>query len=118
MKINDIPLGGHFVLEGRTYVKTGPMMARGEGGETRVVPRYMALQTEAQASPREAGTAPPPRQEALAQAWVQFYGECRALVPPHGQARLEAAARRFLAASGLEGETLPRPPFSRSQRDG
>ena len=44
MKINDIPLGGRFVLEGQTYVKTGPMMARGEGGETRVVPRYMVLQ--------------------------------------------------------------------------
>lgn len=117
MKIHDLPLGGRFLLDGRGYVKTGPMMARGDDGESRVVPRYQMLQAEAPASPGDAGTAPVPRQEALAQAWVQFYGECRALVPPHGQARLEAAARRFLAASGLEGETLLRPPFPRSQGD-
>lgn len=84
MKINDIPLGGRFVLEGQTYVKTGPMMARGEGGETRVVPRYMVLQA------------------ALGQAWSRFYAECRQLVPPQAQGQLEAARQRFLAASGLE----------------
>ena len=62
MKINDIPLGGRFVLEGQTYVKTGPMMARGEGGETRVVPRYMVLQAAA-------GEAPPAWKRLTEREW-------------------------------------------------
>jgi len=103
MKINDIPLGGRFVLEGQTYVKTGPMMARGEGGETRVVPRYMVLQAaDGAVAGTPAAAAPAADRAALGQAWSRFYAECRQLVPPQAQGQLEAARQRFLAASGLE----------------
>ncbi len=105
MKINDIPLGGRFVLEGQTYVKTGPMMARGEGGETRVVPRYMVLQAaDGAVAGTPAAPAPAADRAALSQAWSRFYAECRQLVPPQAQDQLEAARQRFLTASGLTDE--------------
>lgn len=54
-KFAELPVGQPFVLEGQSYVKSSPLMGRGESGRERLIPRSALVET---------GTpAPAPRPE-------------------------------------------------------
>lgn len=57
MKFPQLPLGARFQYDGKSYVKTSPIAASGEDGQTRMIPRY------AQVLPLDAGHAAPPKVE-------------------------------------------------------
>jgi hypothetical protein len=42
MKIHQLPQGARFEYEGEEYVKTGPMLGTGKGGQ-RLIPKYAVL---------------------------------------------------------------------------
>ena len=93
-------MGARFIYEGEEYVKTGPLLASGKGGQ-RLIPKYAVLQTPDPAGPALAAlaaqTAAVPRETVLA-AFDAFSARCAALVPPDGQAALAAARDDFLKA--------------------
>lgn len=100
MKIHQLPLGARFEFDGEEYVKTGPLLGTGKGGQ-RFFPKYAVLKPL-----DDAGQMTPQRQrEALSRAEVlaafdNFYAECQALVADERQTALAAARQRFVAALG------------------
>lgn len=102
MKIHQLPHGARFEYEGDEYVKTGPLLATGKGGQ-RLIPKYAVLQPLG-----EAGGVPPKKApDALSAARVAeaveaFCDECRRLVPADRHPALEAARSRLVEALGLD----------------
>ena len=92
-------MGARFAYEGAEYVKTGPLLATGKGGQ-RLIPKYALLQP-LDAAARPAGPAPEvlPRAAVLA-AFERFHGACAPLVPVERQDELAAARAEFLKALG------------------
>jgi len=99
MKIHQLPMGARFAYEGEEYVKTGPLLATGKGGQ-RLIPKYALLQP-LDAALRPAGQAPEslPRAAVLA-AFERFQAACAPLVPAERQGELAAARADFLKALG------------------
>lgn len=101
MKIHQLPMGATFEYEGEEYVKTGPMLATGPGGQ-RLIPRYALLKvagaTAASAAP-EAGPATVERQK-VAAAFDAFCIACKPLIPKEDRATFEEAQRAFARAIG------------------
>lgn len=98
MKINQIPLGTRFILDGKTYVKSGPMLATCDGAQ-RFIPKYATLVPVDGISAQPA-TAPSDSlsRAAVAQAFAAFCQECQALLPAERQEEMAAARERFLQA--------------------
>lgn len=95
MKIHQIAQGARFHYDGQVYVKTGPMMARSESGEQRVIPRYVVLTPVDESASRQTEDRQN-RRESVEQAFEQFFAVCSALVDGSAQPQLEAARARFL----------------------
>lgn len=96
MKIHQLPIGARFEFQGEEYVKTGPLLGTGKGGQ-RLIPKYAVLKVlgEAQAVPQAAGSAPLSRADVLA-AFEIFCADCRALMAEDARPSLESARQRFL----------------------
>lgn len=95
MKIHQIPMGAHFEYEGEAYVKTGPLLATGKGGQ-RLIPKYAVLKVLGGGEP-----APVRKQDSLARdavlaALEKFSATCAGLVPEERQGELAAARADFL----------------------
>lgn len=98
MKIHQLPNGAKFEFEGDVYVKTGPMLATGKGGQ-RLIPKYVVLKPlgEPAVSPETMRRDSLARSDVLA-AFDSFYAECKALLPEGQQTAIDAARERFLKA--------------------
>jgi len=95
MKIHQLPLGARFEYDGAEYVKTGPLVASGQGGQ-RLIPKYAVLRVLGEGA---AASPPPPRaldRAAVLAAAERFHARCAALVPPERQDELAAARADFL----------------------
>ncbi len=92
-------MGARFEFEEAEYVKTGPLLATGKGGQ-RLIPKYAVLRP-LDAAARPAGQAPEslPRAAVLA-ACERFAAACAPLVPAERQDELAAARAEFLKALG------------------
>lgn len=55
MKIHQLPMGARFEYEGQTYVKTGPLLGAGAGGQ-RLIPKYAVLKVPDGSAPAARGT--------------------------------------------------------------
>jgi hypothetical protein len=109
MKIHQLPHGARFEYEGAEYVKTGPLLATGDGGRQRLIPRYAVLKPLERAEGTPATTKPAALSSArVRSAFDEFYGDCKRLVPADGHMALAAARDRFLEALDTDGEAPPR----------
>ena len=100
MKIHQLPMGARFVFEGVEYVKSGPMVATGAGGQ-RLIPKYAILTPVAGSEPVPAATPSlAVRREETLRAFEDFYETCLALVPADQAAALEVAREGFLKSLG------------------
>lgn len=98
MKIDQLPIGARFVLNGKTFTKVGPMTAAADAGGTSFIPKHATLQAlpgESAPEPAAARTLDAGRVraafEAYHQAALHIAGEER-------RTQLEAARERFLGA--------------------
>lgn len=100
MKIHQLPLGARFLFEGQEYVKSGPMVGSGAGGQ-RLIPRHAQVQP-LEGADTAAAPAPAPAvdRERLLAAFEAFYRTSRRLVPPEGALALDEARQEFLRAIG------------------
>lgn len=98
MKIHQLPMGARFTYEGEEYVKTGPLLAAGKGGQ-RLIPKYALLKAEGAHAPSVPPAAAPDRQAVLA-AFDAFCATCAPLIPTDRQADFAAARADFLKTLG------------------
>ena len=106
MKFQMLAMGARFEFEGKVYVKSGPLTAMTEPGESRMIPRF-ALLKPLDASPEPARKASRMLDvEIVKTAFDRFYQECADLMtdekgmPPVRQDALDAARARFLSVLG------------------
>ena len=97
MKIYQLPDGARFIYQGAEYVKTGPMLAAGPGGQT-MIPRYAVLQPIDMPPPAPKRTAPMVARATVDRALDALMAECRRTVPVEYIPALEQARLRFLQA--------------------
>jgi hypothetical protein len=88
-------MGARFEYDGKVYVKTGPLVGSGAGGQ-RLIPKYAVLSV-----PEGAHSAPPkPGQALMADrvlaAFERYHACCEVLVPAQQHAALAAARAAFL----------------------
>jgi hypothetical protein len=99
MRLPQLPLGARFEYQGERYTKTGPLTAAADQGGQRMIPRHAVLRPvgdmPAPAAPQAARQIDETR---FTEAFAQFHATCRRLVDDFGQAELEAARQKFLAA--------------------
>lgn len=99
MKIHQLPPGARFEYEGEEYVKSGPLLATGKGGQ-RLIPKYAVLKVLG------GGEAAPVRKQdsvardAVLAALEKFGATCAGLVPAERQGELAAARADFLKSLG------------------
>lgn len=99
MKIHQLPEGARFEYQGEEYVKTGPLLGTGKGGQ-RFIPKYAVLKPLGETPVMEKKKAQfLPRTEVVA-AFEAFQIQCKALVPAERQEELEIACRVFLDTLG------------------
>jgi hypothetical protein len=96
MKIHQLPLGARFEFDGGEYVKTGPLVATGKGGQ-RLIPKYAVLKVIGDTG----NVAAEKKSDMLSRAQVlaafdTFYADCRVLLAPAAQTPLASARERFL----------------------
>lgn len=97
MKIHQLPPGARFEYEGEEYVKSGPLLATGKGGQ-RLIPKYAVLKVLGGGE-----AAPMRKQDSLARdavlaALEKFSTTCAGLVPEDRRGELDAARADFLKA--------------------
>jgi hypothetical protein len=97
MKIHQLPPGARFKYEGEEYVKSGPLLATGKGGQ-RLIPKYAVLKVLG-----DGGAVPVQQRDALARdavlaALEKFSATCARLVPEDRHGELETARAEFLKA--------------------
>lgn len=97
MKIHQIPLGTRFTYQGKTYVKSGPMVATSEGGGVTLIPKYAMLTLDDPQAAAAANTGSIDNSKVLA-AFEAFYATCQSLLPAEQQAALATAREQFLKA--------------------
>jgi hypothetical protein len=98
MKIHQLPMGARFEYEGEEYVKTGPLLATGKGGQ-RLIPKYAVLKVEGGNSPPVPPATAPDRQSIIA-AFDAFCETCTPLIPADRQADFADARAAFLKTLG------------------
>ncbi len=99
MKFQHLPIGARFEFEGKVYVKTGPLAAASDQGDTRMIPRYATLKPLDGMAPIV--TPPPGRkldEAVVLAAFEAFHAECAALLDPATKNQLDEARARFRAA--------------------
>jgi len=95
MKIHQLPIGARFEYEGEVYVKTGPMMGTGNGGQ-RFFPKYAVLKSlDGPVATAEAKSENLSRSTVM-QAFAMFHAECKKLVAEDRQSALAVARDTFL----------------------
>lgn len=88
-------MGTRFEYEGKAYVKTGPLLGSGEGGQ-RLIPKYAVLKVLDGSVPEpKAPTAPLTRETVLA-SFDQYHAICVTLIPLEHRPALEDARAAFL----------------------
>lgn len=95
MKIHQLPMNARFEYEGHEYVKTGPLLATGPGGQ-RLIPKYAVLKmigAEIAGCTKKANGF---SKEAVRKSFEAFYTQCATLVPADRHAELQAARNEFL----------------------
>jgi hypothetical protein len=97
MKIHQLPMGARFEYAGQTYVKSGPLVATGEGGQ-RLIPKYAVLKVLDGSVPVPAAPATPLARETVLAAFADYHATCAALIPQERQPALDAARAAFLKA--------------------
>jgi hypothetical protein len=98
MKIQQLPMGARFEFEGEEYVKAGPQIGAGKGGQ-RLIPRYAVLRPLDGAAPAAARPSLLEREAVLA-AFERYHAACAGLVPDSGRGELAAARADFLKVLG------------------
>ncbi|CAB1369443.1 hypothetical protein [Denitratisoma oestradiolicum] len=100
MKIHQIPHGTRFEYEGEVYVKSGPMLGTGNGGQ-RLIPKYAIIKPldgiPADIQPPRSDQLP---REQTMQALEAFLATCLTLVPEERHPELESARQTLLRALG------------------
>lgn len=99
MKIHQLPMGARFEYEGKAYVKTGPLLGSGEGGQ-RLIPKYAVLKVLDGSVPESKTPAAPLTREAVLDAFGQYHATCVTLIPPEHRPALEEARAAFLKSIG------------------
>lgn len=97
MKIHQLPMGARFEYAGRTYVKSGPLVATGECGQ-RLIPKYAVLKVLDGSVPVPAASHAPLDRETVIAAFEAYHARCAALVAPEQRATLETTRADFLKA--------------------
>jgi hypothetical protein len=95
MKIHQLPMHARFEYEGKEYVKTGPLLATGPGGQ-RLIPKYAVLKVIGAEIAVTAKKSTALSRDAVRAAFDLFYVHCEALVPADRQADLQVARAAFL----------------------
>jgi len=95
MKIHQLPMNASFEYEGHEYVKTGPLLATGPGGQ-RLIPKYAVLKVIGADVTGTAKKANGLSKEAVRKSFDAFFTHCEALVPSGRQTELHAAREEFL----------------------
>lgn len=90
-------MGTRFEYEGKAYVKTGPLVGSGEGGQ-RLIPKYAVLKVLDGSAPQSAAPATPLARETVMAAFADYCTTCAELIPPEQQPALDAARAAFLKA--------------------
>jgi len=100
MKIHQLPHGARFEYEGEEYVKTGPMLGTGKGGQ-RFFPKYAVLKPLGGVEGAPGKTKHDSVSKAnVLKAFETFYAECKRQVPEDRQTALDVARERFLKDLG------------------
>lgn len=99
MKIHQLPMGARFEYAGQAYVKTGPLVGSGEGGQ-RLIPKYAVLKVLDGSVPKSAVQATPLSRDVVLAAFADYHATCVALIPQEQQPALAAARAAFLKAIG------------------
>jgi hypothetical protein len=97
MKIHQLPMGARFEYEGQAYVKTGPLVGSGEGGQ-RLIPKYAVLKVLDGSVPKTAAQATPLTRDVVLAAFADYHASCAALIPRERQSEQDAARAAFLKA--------------------
>lgn len=97
MKIHQLPMGARFEYEGQAYVKTGPLLGAGAGGQ-RLIPKYAVLKVLDRGAPAAAAKTAVLTREAVLAALADYHATCVALVPQEQRPALEDARAAFLKA--------------------
>jgi len=95
MKIHQLPMNARFEYEGQEYLKTGPLLATGPGGQ-RLIPKYAVLKVIGAEITGTAKKANGFSKEAVRKSFDVFFAHCEALAPADRQAELHAAREEFL----------------------
>jgi len=90
-------MGARFEYAGQAYVKTGPLIGAGEGGQ-RLIPKYAVLKVLDGSAPAPAAPAAPLTREAVLAAFEAYHATCVALIAPEHQPVLEHARVVFRKA--------------------
>lgn len=87
-------MGARFEYAGQEYVKTGPLVGSGAGGQ-RLIPKYAVLKMLDGRAPAPPVSATPLSREAVRAAFANYHATCTALVPSEHREALEAACAAF-----------------------
>ncbi len=88
-------MNARFEYEGQEYVKTGPLLATGLGGQ-RLIPKYAVLKVIGAEVGITVKKANDLSKDAVRKSFDTFYAHCEALVPADRQADLQVARVAFL----------------------
>jgi hypothetical protein len=88
-------MNARFEYEGQEYVKTGPLLATGPGGQ-RLIPKYAVLKVVGAEFSGTTKKATDLSRDAVRTAFDEFYVQCESLVPADRQADLQVARAAFL----------------------
>jgi hypothetical protein len=97
MKIHQLPMGARFEYAGQEYVKTGPFLGSGAGGQ-RLIPKYAVLKVLDGSVPMSAVQVAPLSRDAVLAAFEDYYATCATLIPQDRQPALDVARAAFLKA--------------------
>ncbi|MRR51442.1 MAG: hypothetical protein EG825_11090 [Rhodocyclaceae bacterium] len=99
MKIHQLPEGARFEYQGEEYVKTGPLLGTGKGGQ-RFIPKYAVLKPLGEVPVMEKKKAESLTRAEVVAAFEAFQIQCKALVPAERQEELESACCAFIDSLG------------------
>lgn len=97
MKIHQLPPGARFEYEGEEYVKTGPLLGTGKGGQ-RLIPKYAVLKVQGTSEPMRDKQLTALSRAAVLAAFEKFYAGCEPHVAEEHREGMRAARADFLKA--------------------
>lgn len=98
MKLQDIPIGGHFEYNGKIFTKTGPLTATAEQEGQCMIPRYAQLRSLDLPAPERQlpGMRRKLDETAVKTAFDEFYRSCTELLDASSHPALAEARQHFL----------------------